>query len=300
MARIFISYKRADKDKVFKIKNQIEADIHEECWMDLKDISSDASSFENEIMHAINQAEIVLFMYSHQHTLIKDIEKDWTARELNYANNENKKIVFVNIDQSPLVGWFSFNFGLKQQVDITSPDAIFRLTSDLKIWLQSPNSSSASQPAADTRTLEQVISDAYDMRDIATLTRYAELGHSYAETYLGNCYLEGHGVPQSYAKAIEWYRKAAAQREPVAQYTLAYCYENGFGVPQSYDQAVDWMSRAAENGYDPAQCSLGYYYLWGQGVSQSREKAAEWFRKAAQQGNETAEEALENMRNNRW
>ena len=35
MSRIFISYKRVDKDRVFKIKDQIESALSEKCWKDL-------------------------------------------------------------------------------------------------------------------------------------------------------------------------------------------------------------------------------------------------------------------------
>ena len=42
MHRIFISYKRADKDKVLMIKDQIESALGEKCWIDLDGIESDA------------------------------------------------------------------------------------------------------------------------------------------------------------------------------------------------------------------------------------------------------------------
>lgn len=40
MSRIFISYKRSDKDKVFKLKDQIESSLGEKCWIDLDGIES--------------------------------------------------------------------------------------------------------------------------------------------------------------------------------------------------------------------------------------------------------------------
>ena len=49
MSRIFISYKRADKDKVFELKEKIEAATGEKCWIDLDGIESDAQ-FVNIIM----------------------------------------------------------------------------------------------------------------------------------------------------------------------------------------------------------------------------------------------------------
>jgi len=134
MARIFISYKRVDKVKVFKIKDQIESALGEKCWIDLDGIESDAQ-FKNVIIKAINECEVVLFMYSKAHSMIVDFEKDWTVRELNFASNKNKRIVFINIDGSPLTDLFVFDYGTKQQVDATLPGPLEKLKTDLSKWL---------------------------------------------------------------------------------------------------------------------------------------------------------------------
>ncbi len=134
MARIFISYKRADKDVVFPIKDQIEAAIGEPCWIDLDGIESDAQ-FEHVIINAIDKAEVFLFMYSKTHYLITDYANDWTVKEIRYADAMGKRIVFVNLDQSPLEKWFLFNFSGKQQIDATSESAFARLMDDMKEWL---------------------------------------------------------------------------------------------------------------------------------------------------------------------
>lgn len=135
MARIFISYKRVDKEKVFALKNQIESQTGEKCWIDLDGIESDAQ-FKNVIINAIRQCEIVLFMYSKVHASIVDFEKDWTVRELNFAAVKNKRIVFINLDGTPLTDEFSFDYGLKQQVDGQSSEAVARLITDLRKWLK--------------------------------------------------------------------------------------------------------------------------------------------------------------------
>ena len=93
--RIFISYKRHDKKRVFKIKNDIENAIGEKCWIDIDGIESDAQ-FVNVIIKAIDDADIFLFMYSKCHTKIVDFENDWTIREINYAQKSNKRIIFLN------------------------------------------------------------------------------------------------------------------------------------------------------------------------------------------------------------
>ena len=81
---IFISYKRVDKERVFKIKENIEKSTGKQCWIDLDGIESDAQ-FINVIMHAINNCNIFLFMYSQAHSAIKDYEHDWTVREISFA-----------------------------------------------------------------------------------------------------------------------------------------------------------------------------------------------------------------------
>lgn len=134
MHRIFISYKRVDKEQVIKIKNQIESSLKEKCWIDTDGIESDAQ-FKNVIIGAINKCEVVLFMYSKAHTRIFDFEKDWTVRELNFASKKNKRIVFVNLDGSNLTDTFEFDYGSKQQVDGRSDEARTRLIKDLSQWL---------------------------------------------------------------------------------------------------------------------------------------------------------------------
>lgn len=134
MARIFISYKRLDRDKVFPIKDRIEKALGEKCWIDLTGIESDAQ-FMNVIIHAINEAEVMLFMYSRRHSLITDFENDWTMRELNFAQRKGKRIVFINLDGTPLTDQFDFVFGTKQQIEARSAEAMQRLIHDLRTWL---------------------------------------------------------------------------------------------------------------------------------------------------------------------
>lgn len=135
MNRIFISYKRVDKQQVFNLKDRLEAALgKKECWIDLDGIESDAQ-FKNVIIRAINNSEVFLFMYSHEHSKIADFERDWTMRELNFAHKKNKRIVFVNIDGSALTDEFEFDYSTKQQVDARSEYAINKLIEDLRNWL---------------------------------------------------------------------------------------------------------------------------------------------------------------------
>lgn len=132
---IFISYKRLDKDKVFPIKDFIERNTGYNCWIDLDGIESDAQ-FADIIIKAINNAEVFLFMYSNTHSKIENFEEDWTVREINFAQIKKKRIVFVNIDDSPLSDYFNFRFSTKQQVAASSDVAMKKLCADIKQWLR--------------------------------------------------------------------------------------------------------------------------------------------------------------------
>ena len=132
--RIFISYKRVDKDRVFAIKDGIEQATGEKCWIDLDGIESNAQ-FVAKIMRAIDECEIFLFMRSKEHNNITNLETDWTIREVNYALEEQKNIVIVNLDNTPMPKWFKFMFPNKQEIDATSPNKLARLNNDLREWL---------------------------------------------------------------------------------------------------------------------------------------------------------------------
>jgi uncharacterized protein len=55
-------------------------------------------------------------------------------------------------------------------------------------------------------------------------------------------------VPQSYAEALKWVRKAADQGDAQGEYDLGYSYDSGKGVPQDYAEAAKWYRLAAKQG----------------------------------------------------
>uniref|UniRef100_UPI002593A415 tetratricopeptide repeat protein n=1 Tax=uncultured Psychrobacter sp. TaxID=259303 RepID=UPI002593A415 len=69
-----------------------------------------------------------------------------------------------------------------------------------------------------------------------------------AQYNIGLMYDKGEGVRQDYAKAVEWYTKAANQDVPVAQYNLGLMYNKGEGVRQDYAKALEWYIKAANQG----------------------------------------------------
>lgn len=94
-------------------------------------------------------------------------------------------------------------------------------------------------------------------------------------------YGEGKGVPQDYAEAIKWFRKAAKQGDAGAKYNLGVAYGAGVGVPQDYAEAVKWYRKAAEQGDAKAQNNLGAMYFKGEGVPRDFVQSYFWFSLAA-------------------
>lgn len=139
---IFISYKRADKTRVFEIKDFIQSQTGISCWIDLDGIESDAQ-FASVIIKAINECELFLFMYSEKHGMIVDYENDWTIRELCFAQSKNKRIVFINIDGCKLTDWFDLIFGTKQQIDACDDGMLMKLCIDISYWFGYENDSNS-------------------------------------------------------------------------------------------------------------------------------------------------------------
>ena len=61
-------------------------------------------------------------------------------------------------------------------------------------------------------------------------------------------------------------------------------YYNGFGVKENHEEAAIWFRKAAEQGNPEAQYVIGQMYYYGVGVKEDHAEALIWFRKAAKQG----------------
>jgi TPR repeat protein len=75
-------------------------------------------------------------------------------------------------------------------------------------------------------------------------------------TNLGVLYQNGWGVAQDYAKAREWYEKAADKGNTIAMVNLGMLYRNGWGVAQDYAKAREWYEKAANKGEAEAKAKL--------------------------------------------
>lgn len=134
MARIFVSHKNYDKPIVLPLVKKIEDSLGEKCWVDLMNIESD-SQFADVICKAINECEVFLFMHSQRVSAITDFARDWTSREISYAEKRDKRIVIVNVDGSEMNDYYQLLYGTKQMVDAQNNDCFDKLLKDLRMWL---------------------------------------------------------------------------------------------------------------------------------------------------------------------
>ena len=157
MSKVFVSYKRADKDRVFPIVRRMESELGIKFWVDLEGIESD-EQFTNVIIDAIIDCEVFLFMFSKAHENINP-QKDWTVREINFADYYEKRIVFIDIDGYKLPNWLVFNFPQRQVTKANDNDAMNRLVNDIRKWLDLPQpdfSSNNQEPTTDTTDIHTI------------------------------------------------------------------------------------------------------------------------------------------------
>ena len=265
--RIFISYKREDKDRVLAIKDGIKKATGEDCWIDLDGIESDAQ-FADVIISAINRCEVFLFMYSASHTKIVNRKKDWTIREISFAEKKDKRIVFVNIDNSPLTDWFELNFGTTQQVDATDMEKLAHLHNDLCSWLKidirKKTETTQSITLEDVATQELLLNDQVreslpetKVREIVKFVLTADgISSKYQERFVQDLKY-GLATAQNNLgfalkdplKKIKWLEKAVENGSGVAMITLGKIYANGEGVKKNVNKALDYFRAASSNGY---------------------------------------------------
>ena len=127
--------------------------------------------------------------------------------------------------------------------------------------------------------------------DLAT-ERVQDTGDPKAMTMLGELYANALGVKRDYAKAADWYKRAADGGDREAMFALAMLRLAGRGGPANHEEAAKMLASSAKLGNPKAAYNLALLYLDGQTLPQDVKRAAELFRVAADAGNPEA--------NTRW
>lgn len=145
---VFISYSRKDFAKVREVKNSLDRELGIDCWMDLDGIESGAQ-FEDVIIDAICRHDTFLFMKS-----AHSMQSEWALDELDYAKHENKRIVFVHLDDSEMIGKFYFRYHKYDQIVWSESIQRVKLIRDLRKWI-SQKTNKKEESEKNTKTLEE-------------------------------------------------------------------------------------------------------------------------------------------------
>ena len=229
---IFISYSRKDLQQVISICDELKEKIGASSWIDFKGIES-GEQFVNVIIEASDRAKVVLFMFS-----ASSLQSEYTKKEIMYARNVGKKIVPVIIDNSHLSGWFLFEFGTVDYVDIHNELHKQKFHENLKSWLGLENNGQGPQDFFDVG-LHYYLKKEYAVA-IEWFMKAATFVYADAQYYIGLCHNHGYGTATDYGKALEWYGKAAGQNHSDAQYNIGLLYKFGLGVEQDDEMALTW------------------------------------------------------------
>ena len=105
----------------------------------------------------------------------------------------------------------------------------------------------------------------------------------------------GGGLAKDLATAVKWFQKAAKASQVAAQYNLAVCYEKGLGVSKDDAAALTWYRRAAAQGETYAQKAVGVFYEQGRGAKPDRVEACAWYKLASARSNPDATRLLKKL-----
>ena len=122
------------------------------------------------------------------------------------------------------------------------------------------------------------------LRKLGTIATYVAARQA-IKTSAQDCEIRGGEYTEydrsNYATALKVWLPLAEQGDKAAQTYVGEIFEKGQGIPADYAAAAQWYGKAAEQGYQRAQINLGFLYEKGMGVKQDAVTALNWYRKAA-------------------
>ena len=126
--------------------------------------------------------------------------------------------------------------------------------------------------------------------------RAALQGNPDAQFKIGFFLSTGQGGTTNLVEAADWYERAASNKVARAQHNLAVCLEHGLGRDKDLIQALKWYREAAYQRDTFAQKAVGVFHHQGKGVSKDLAEAGAWYMLAAGRGNVRASQLLEELK----
>jgi len=118
--------------------------------------------------------------------------------------------------------------------------------------------------------------------------RSADLGFAPAQVVLGYFYDTGHVLTADPHEALEWYKKAAQQDDPLAQWLVGRMIYADLAPPRDLNEAQKWLEKSSSTENPFAEYLLGRILFERSDYARS----AHQFQQAAQQGLPQAQRSL--------
>jgi len=118
-----------------------------------------------------------------------------------------------------------------------------------------------------------------DTQQLTSLRAKAETGDAKSQFVFGAAYSLGKfGLATNRVEAVKWFRKAAGQNHPAAQYNLAVGYERGDGVAKYEVEAYKWDLLAAAQGDSKGKrnASMLELLLSPEQIAEGKQRAQDW------------------------
>ena len=122
--------------------------------------------------------------------------------------------------------------------------------------------------------------------------KFAAQGNMYAIAGLGLCYCYAQGIECDIKKGIELIKKAINAENPKGYNAMGVCYKRGIGVERNLEKSVEYFLISAKLGFAAGQYNLGVAFFTGKGISIDYKKSVLWLEKAVKQDCDTAFEYL--------
>lgn len=121
--------------------------------------------------------------------------------------------------------------------------------------------------------------------------------HAEAQFFLAECHGNGlFGLHINHDKAFALYVQASKQNHPASTYRAAVCYEIGAGPRRDFARAVQFYRKAAALGDTQAMYKLSIILLTGaMNVPKNEREGVTWLKRAAQAADEQNPEALHEL-----
>jgi TPR repeat protein len=106
--------------------------------------------------------------------------------------------------------------------------------------------------AGNTLSLEGLEDGAFEERYVALIWEAAHAGHMRAQFTLGQMYEPDNDLPADAVASAYWFEKSALQGYPYAQWVHGLNLLNGSGIEENEALALDFIRRAAEGRFEGA------------------------------------------------